>query len=635
MTLKKITEQEMNAQGVCAAPNILNGTPAENKSIFDRMVRSLVAPAINACVDAVEEVNQNQVDWEQQEQARETGEQGRVTAEVQRAAAEQQRANAEAQRVDAEAARGGAETARQTAEAERQSAEVQRTMEENGRADAEAVRQAAEAARQTQEQARAAEEQRRYNAEVDRVEAEDLRASAEAEREAAEISRGGAETARANAETRRQAQSDAMAVWEDYNATKAYAPLNKVAWQGSSYICIRACKGVTPDNGTYWLMIARRGLDGAAVTANGMFGFSVEDGHLILHYTGDNPPDFSINAAGHLILNLDDANTLDLGQVTGGGIADDKLSDTSESPVQNKVIKSALDALSEEIANISGGGSGLSPDAKNLLISILRNAHYDSDQSDNITALESALASIAGGNEGNPPAVIYTVTNNLTNVTTSNNETQATENTAYTASLTASDGYAMEAVTVSMGGVDVTDAVYVNGYITISNVTGDVIITATAELSTVNSEELTSTSVTGWPEPDSDGVWAYTELAGCTAQYRMFLPGELYGGTIKLEWDTEECSGFDFSIRTMTADGKAAHTSTGNAASDGTINWVVAGNRASTGVTTVSSTIISLPEGERAYVVTRRGNRTGALVTSNAEYNAWVATGGLKCTVTK
>lgn len=57
MELKRITEEEMNAQGVIAAPDILNGTPAQNKAIFDRMVRSLVAPAVNACVDAIEEAN--------------------------------------------------------------------------------------------------------------------------------------------------------------------------------------------------------------------------------------------------------------------------------------------------------------------------------------------------------------------------------------------------------------------------------------------------------------------------------------------------------------------------------------------------------------------------------------------------
>ena len=43
---------------------------------------------------------------------------------------------------------------------------------------------------------------------------------------------------------------------------------------------------------------------------------------------------------------------------SGGSITvDGELSDTSENPVQNKVVKSALDALSEEIVNIPPGGN--------------------------------------------------------------------------------------------------------------------------------------------------------------------------------------------------------------------------------------------------------------------------------------
>lgn len=50
-TLQKITDAQMDQKGVCAAPNILTGTPAENKAIFDRMVRELVAVAYNNLVD--------------------------------------------------------------------------------------------------------------------------------------------------------------------------------------------------------------------------------------------------------------------------------------------------------------------------------------------------------------------------------------------------------------------------------------------------------------------------------------------------------------------------------------------------------------------------------------------------------
>ena len=56
-------------------------------------------------------------------------------------------------------------------------------------------------------------------------------------------------------------------------------------------------------------------------------------------------------------------------------------------------LKEDLSQLSEEISNLPTGGSGLNNTAKNLLITILRNGVYSTDQSANITALETALSS--------------------------------------------------------------------------------------------------------------------------------------------------------------------------------------------------------------------------------------------------
>lgn len=74
----------------------------------------------------------------------------------------------------------------------------------------------------------------------------------------------------------------------------------------------------------------------------------------------------------------------------------------------------------------------------------------------------------------------YTITNHLTNVTTSNSTAQAAQGTAYAATLTVPEGYSMGAVTVTMGGVDITADVYSGGTITIPAVTGDVVVTAAA-----------------------------------------------------------------------------------------------------------------------------------------------------------
>lgn len=50
----------------------------------------------------------------------------------------------------------------------------------------------------------------------------------------------------------------------------------------------------------------------------GAYGFAVdEDGHLILTYEGDIPPNYTINSQGHLILTVGNDQTIDLGQVKG------------------------------------------------------------------------------------------------------------------------------------------------------------------------------------------------------------------------------------------------------------------------------------------------------------------------------
>lgn len=75
----------------------------------------------------------------------------------------------------------------------------------------------------------------------------------------------------------------------------------------------------------------------------------------------------------------------------------------------------------------------------------------------------------------------YTITNNLTNVTNSNGAKVVVAGTPYAGNVAALDGYELESVTVTMGGTDITSTVYSNGTISIAEVTGDVVITATAK----------------------------------------------------------------------------------------------------------------------------------------------------------
>ena len=79
-----------------------------------------------------------------------------------------------------------------------------------------------------------------------------------------------------------------------------------------------------------------------------------------------------------------------------------------------------------------------------------------------------------------PEVTSYTITKNLTNATLSNSATSVNENSSYSATLTANSGYELSTVTITMGGADITSSSYSNGTITISNVTGNIVITANA-----------------------------------------------------------------------------------------------------------------------------------------------------------
>lgn len=50
--LNLITDEEVNTFSVASAPTILNGTPQENKYIFDKLCREVVIPKLNALITA-------------------------------------------------------------------------------------------------------------------------------------------------------------------------------------------------------------------------------------------------------------------------------------------------------------------------------------------------------------------------------------------------------------------------------------------------------------------------------------------------------------------------------------------------------------------------------------------------------
>lgn len=81
-----------------------------------------------------------------------------------------------------------------------------------------------------------------------------------------------------------------------------------------------------------------------------------------------------------------------------------------------------------------------------------------------------------------PTETLYRVTQTLSNVTSTYNGTTIADGSAFTTTLTAENDYVMDAVSVYMGGIDITATAYNSstGVVTIGSVSGNVSITATA-----------------------------------------------------------------------------------------------------------------------------------------------------------
>ena len=84
------------------------------------------------------------------------------------------------------------------------------------------------------------------------------------------------------------------------------------------------------------------------------------------------------------------------------------------------------------------------------------------------------------------PSVIYTITRNLTNVASSNTANSISENAPYTTTLSPTGGYKkLGTITVTMGGVDISASAVSGSTITITKVTGDIVITCAAVITNI------------------------------------------------------------------------------------------------------------------------------------------------------
>lgn len=134
-----------------------------------------------------------------------------------------------------------------------------------------------------------------------------------------------------------------------------------------------------------------------------------------------------------------------------------------------------------QASNITGDGVGITQEQINALDGLFKITAYTMDASSAYAAFTKAFKiGGSGGGSEEPSGDRYSVTNNLTNVTNDSSITSVEKGSGYTANLTIADGCLLSKLTITMGGIDITDSVYGEGYILIPEVTGNVVITAVA-----------------------------------------------------------------------------------------------------------------------------------------------------------
>ena len=144
-----------------------------------------------------------------------------------------------------------------------------------------------------------------------------------------------------------------------------------------------------------------------------------------------------------------------------------------------------------------------------------------------ITDLESRVEVLEHEDPPTPPTPTptYSVTRNLTGVSSSNATSSVTEGSSYTTTLSLASGYQNMSVTVTMGGTNITSSALNGNVVTIASVTGNVVITATATQIPVVTEYVYAGSVRN-STSDPVSINQFTAGASSTTKTVNYTPTE-------------------------------------------------------------------------------------------------------------
>lgn len=139
-------------------------------------------------------------------------------------------------------------------------------------------------------------------------------------------------------------------------------------------------------------------------------------------------------------------------------------------------VNDTYDGSADKTINIPTGGgeggtsgSGISTSAKKLLLTILKNALYASDQSQNIKNLQTEF-----GITDDTYSIVYDLGNGIS---CTNSQTEINNGESYYTQIISDEGYSISSVSIKMSGIDITSNSYLNGNINIDSVNGNIEIT--------------------------------------------------------------------------------------------------------------------------------------------------------------
>ena len=165
-------------------------------------------------------------------------------------------------------------------------------------------------------------------------------------------------------------------------------------------------------------------------------------------------------------------------------IANGKVTGVAGAPIDSQLTLPGVPAEARAVGKIIGKLADLKTECKDDLVSAINEAARAGGTLVCIGPEEPVDGSVYWldtSDSVQEGAVTYTVTTAFNNVSIDNAAGSINEGESYTAALSPEEGFTLTRAMVTMGGGDITAAVYSGGNIYIASVTGDIVITAEAE----------------------------------------------------------------------------------------------------------------------------------------------------------